>query len=83
MRENSQGLMEALREKVGTEVFSEAMRKVTEGVRDRRLRRSSKRKIEAVSMPERSGEQKRKKGERKKERRKEKGQEHSRRRAEY
>ena len=74
--------MNALKKKVGTKEFSEALVTVRKGVRDRRTQRSAKRRIEAVSAPEKSGAEKRRKGERKKERRKERGAEHSRRRNE-
>jgi U3 small nucleolar RNA-associated protein 20 len=74
--------MESLKDKFGVEAFSTAIQSVRDGVRNRRMARMTKRKIEAVAMPERHGEQKRKKGERKRERRKEKGQEHSQRRKE-
>jgi U3 small nucleolar RNA-associated protein 20 len=83
LRSDSEGLMETLKRKVGTKDYSEAVLAVRRGVTERRNARSGKRKIEAVSAPERYGEQKRKKGERKRERRKEKGQEHGKRRSEY
>jgi U3 small nucleolar RNA-associated protein 20 len=83
LRMSSQAIMEALREKIGVEGFSAAMKGVREGVKERRMARSSKRKIAAVSNPEQYGKQKQKKGERKRERRKEKGQEHSQRRRDY
>ena len=71
--------MNTLKKKVGTKEFSEGLVRVRKGVRDRRTQRSAKRRIEAVSAPEKSGADKRRKGERKKERRKERGAEHSRR----
>jgi U3 small nucleolar RNA-associated protein 20 len=83
LRSNAEGTMETLKRKVGTKEYSEAILAVMKGVMERRNARSGKRKIEAVSAPERYGEQKRKKGERKRERRKEKGQEHGKRRKEY
>ena len=83
LRSNAEGLMETLKRKVGTKEYSEAILAVRKGVMERRNARSGKRKIAAVSAPERYGEQKRKKSERKRERRKEKGQEHGRRRKEY
>jgi U3 small nucleolar RNA-associated protein 20 len=63
--------------------YTEALLKVREGVKERRVKRSAKRKVEAVSAPERFGEGKRKKVERKKERKKERGAEHAKRRSEY
>ncbi|KAH8602999.1 HEAT repeat protein-like protein [Bisporella sp. PMI_857] len=83
LRQTAEGLMESLKQKIGTKNYSEATLEVRKSVAARRNQRSSKRKIEAISMPERHGLQKKKKVERKKERRKEKGQEHSIRRKEY
>lgn len=71
-----QELMEQLKTTCGTSVYSEKLLKVRQGVKERREQRSSKRKIEAVSAPEKFGKDKQKKVERKKERRKEKGMEH-------
>lgn len=76
LKSGSEEIMENLKRKVGTKVYTEALLRVREGVRARREKRSAKRKIEAVREPERHGEIKRKKVERKKERRKEKGAEH-------
>jgi len=83
LKTTAKGLMETLKAKVGTKEYSEAILQVRKGITERRMARSSKRKIEAVSQPERHGIQKKKKVERKKERRKEKGQEHSMRRKEH
>jgi len=83
LKTTAKGLMETLKTKVGTKQYSTAILQVRKEISDRRMARSSKRKIEAVSQPERHGVQKRKKVERKKERRKEKGQEHSMRRKEH
>ncbi len=83
LKSGSEEIMEALKRKVGTGVYSEALVRVREGVRERREGRRAKRKIEAVREPERFGEVKRKKVERKKERRREKGAEHRGRRSEY
>lgn len=76
LKTNSEEIMENLKRKCGTKEYTEALLRVREGVRSRREQRRGKRRIEAVSMPERFGEQKRKKTERKKERRKERGREH-------
>ncbi|KAM0137315.1 hypothetical protein ACHAP3_004122 [Botrytis cinerea] len=73
LKSSSEELLETLKRKVGTQEYTDALLKVREGVKERRAQRSGKRKIEAVSMPEKFGEEKRKKTERKKERRKEKG----------
>lgn len=75
--------MENLKKKMGTSVFTEALLRVREGVKERRLQRTSKRKIGAVKEPERYGEVKRRKGERKRERRREKGVEYRSKRHEY
>jgi U3 small nucleolar RNA-associated protein 20 len=83
LRSSSEEIMENIKRKVGTKEYSEALLRVREGVKERRVRRSAKRKVEAVSAPERFGEAKRKKVERKKERRKERGAEHAKRRNEY
>ncbi|TVY27908.1 U3 small nucleolar RNA-associated protein [Lachnellula hyalina] len=83
LKTNSEEIMESLKKKCGTKEYSEALLRVREGVRRRREMRRGKRRIEAVSMPERFGEQKRKKVERKKERRKERGREHQGRRNEW
>jgi U3 small nucleolar RNA-associated protein 20 len=83
LKTNSEEIMENLKRKVGTKEYTEALLRVREGVRKRREARRGKRRIEAVSMPERYGEGKRKKTERKKERRKEKGREHQSKRNEW
>lgn len=76
LKSECQELMEQLKLKCGTSVYTEQLLKVRQGVKERREQRSSKRKIEAVSAPEKFGKDKIKKVERKKERRKEKGMEH-------
>jgi U3 small nucleolar RNA-associated protein 20 len=83
LRSEAERLMEGLKAKLGTRVYSETMIEVRKGVKERREARSGKRRIDAVARPEVYAEGKRRKGERKKERRKEKGQEHGRRRREY
>jgi U3 small nucleolar RNA-associated protein 20 len=83
LKSKSEEIMESLKRKVGAKAYTEALLKVREGVKERRVKRSAKRKVEAVSAPERFGEGKRKKFERKKERRKERGAEHAKRRSEY
>jgi U3 small nucleolar RNA-associated protein 20 len=83
LKSTSDEIMEDLKRKCGTKEYSEHLLRVREGVRRRREQRRGKRRIEAVSMPERFGEQKRKKVERKKERRKERGREHQGRRNEW
>jgi U3 small nucleolar RNA-associated protein 20 len=83
LKSNSEEIMENLKRKVGTKEYTESLLRVREGVRKRREARRGKRRIEAVSMPERYGEGKRKKTERKKERRKERGREHQSKRNEW
>ncbi|CZR50214.1 related to papaya ringspot virus polyprotein [Phialocephala subalpina] len=83
LKSSSEEIMEGLKKKMGTATYTEALLKVREGVKERRLKRNSKRKIEAVKEPERYGEVKRRKGERKRERRKEKGAEYRSKRHEY
>ncbi|QSZ35764.1 hypothetical protein DSL72_006886 [Monilinia vaccinii-corymbosi] len=80
LKSSSEELLETLKRKVGTQDYSEALLKVREGVKEKRAQRSGKRKIAAVSQPEKFGEEKRRKGERKKEKRKERGAEHSKKR---
>ncbi|EDN98401.1 hypothetical protein SS1G_13259 [Sclerotinia sclerotiorum 1980 UF-70] len=80
LKTSSEELLETLKKRVGTQEYSDALLKVREVVKERRAMRSGKRKIAAVSQPERFGEEKRRKGERKKERRKERGAEYSKKR---
>ncbi|SZF02961.1 unnamed protein product [Blumeria hordei] len=82
LRSNGDEIMEIFKSRLGTQVYTTALLKVREGVKERRLKRGIKRKVEAVNMPSKYGESKRKKGERKKERRKEKGADHARKRNE-
>ncbi|RKF57869.1 U3 small nucleolar RNA-associated protein 20 [Erysiphe neolycopersici] len=83
LKTSCEEIMENLRKKVGTQVYSKTLLKVREDVKGKRMVRSFKRRVEAVNMPERHGEVKRKKLERKKIRRKEKSAEHKRRRNEF
>lgn len=76
LKNRAQILMDSLRKKVGTAEYSKYMLEIREGVRKRREARSAKRKIEAVTQPEKFGRDKRKKFEKKKETRKVKGREH-------
>jgi U3 small nucleolar RNA-associated protein 20 len=76
LKSNSEEILEKLQTKVGTEAYTQATIAVGNERRAKRVQRNTKRKIDAVAHPERSGEHKRKKTERKKERRKEKGAEH-------
>jgi len=83
MREDALEIMEGLKRRVGTEVFSGRMVEVVRGVKERRGERRGKRVRERVVEPEKWGEGKRRKVVRKKERRKERGAEHGRRRNEF
>ena len=76
IRNECHEIMESLKLKCGTSIYTEQLLQVRRGVRERREMRSSKRKIDAVTAPERSAKDKIKKVERKKERRKERGAEH-------
>jgi U3 small nucleolar RNA-associated protein 20 len=80
LKGRSSELMQDLQDKIGTAEYTAQLLKVREGVRARRTERSSKRKIEAITAPEKFGREKQRKVERKKERRKEKGMEHRERR---
>ncbi|KAL1872294.1 hypothetical protein VTK73DRAFT_1643 [Phialemonium thermophilum] len=76
LKTQAQAIMDGLQAKLGTAEYTKQLLAVSEGVRERRQQRSSKRKIEALTQPEKHGRDKRKKLERKKERRKVKGQQY-------
>lgn len=76
LKTDSAELMSTLQSKLGTAEYTKQFLGVREEAKARRTARSSKRKIEAISAPEKYGEDKRKKTVRKKERRKERGMEH-------
>ncbi|KAB5551113.1 armadillo-type protein [Coniochaeta sp. 2T2.1] len=76
LKAKAQSVMELLQKKLGTQEYTQFLLGVGESIRQRRQQRSSKRKIEAITQPEKYGQEKRKKFEKKKERRKVKGQEH-------
>ncbi|KAI9739867.1 MAG: U3 snoRNP protein [Claussenomyces sp. TS43310] len=76
LKSEAQELMLLLQTRCGTSEYTAQLLKVREGVKARRGQRSSKRRIEAVSAPEKYGRDKKKKVDRKKERRKERGMEH-------
>ena len=78
LQSESGEIIEKLQKIVGTRTFTEISLRVGRERKERRTQRSTKRKIDAVAHPERSGITKRKKVERKKERRREKGEEHKR-----
>ncbi|KAK5658880.1 hypothetical protein OQA88_1694 [Cercophora sp. LCS_1] len=75
LKTKAQSVMEILQRKVGNAEYTKALLAVGEDVRERRQQRSSKRKIEAITAPDKHGRDKRKKFEKKKEKRKEKGRE--------
>jgi U3 small nucleolar RNA-associated protein 20 len=75
LKAKAQAVMELLQKKLGTAEYTQYLLGVGEHIRQRRQQRSSKRKIEAVTQPEKYGQDKRKKFEKKKERRKVKGRE--------
>lgn len=72
----AQSIMDAMQTKLGTAEYTRQLLAVGEDVRERRMARSSKRKVEAVTAPDRYEKDKRRKMDRKKGRRKERGLEH-------
>lgn len=76
LKSKSQQIMDTLQNKLGTAEYTKALLTVGEDIKERRQARLSKRKVEAITAPEKWGRDKRKKLEQKKNRRKEKGQEH-------
>lgn len=68
-------VLDVLQRKLGSSEYTRALLQVGEDIRERRYARASKRKIEAITAPEKYGREKRKKFEKKKEKRKEKGRE--------
>ncbi|KAL1891217.1 U3 snoRNP protein [Ceratocystis pirilliformis] len=76
VRTRAQILMDLLKKRVGISEYTRTLLEVRAEVRARRLQRQAKRKIEAVSMPEKHGRDKRKKFERKKVKRQQRGQDH-------
>jgi U3 small nucleolar RNA-associated protein 20 len=75
LKGKAQTVMEMLQRRLGSKEYTAALLAVGERVRERRQQRSSKRKIEALTAPEKYGKEKRKKFEKKKEKRKVRGQE--------
>lgn len=76
LRTKAQQIMDVLQEKLGTSEYSKQLLAVGEEIKGRRLHRSSKRKVEAITAPERWGKEKRRKMDSKKNRRKAIGLEH-------
>ncbi|AEO66203.1 uncharacterized protein THITE_2114155 [Thermothielavioides terrestris NRRL 8126] len=75
LKTKAQSIMETLQRRLGSAEYTKALLAVGEDIRERRQQRSSKRKIEALTAPEKYGREKRKKFEKKKEKRKAKGRE--------
>ncbi|KAG5925649.1 hypothetical protein E4U42_004097 [Claviceps africana] len=70
VKTRAQIMMDSLQKKYGTAEYSRVLVEIRNEVRARRLQRNSKRKIEAITQPEKHGRDKRKKFEKNKERRK-------------
>ncbi|KAF4989703.1 hypothetical protein FDECE_14618 [Fusarium decemcellulare] len=70
LKTRAQILMDALQKKFGTAEYTKQLLAIREEVRARREQRSSKRKIGAITQPEKYGRDKRKKFEKNKERKK-------------
>ena len=65
--------MSVLQKRMGTTEYVTLLQGVQKGIRDRREGRRAKRRIEAVSMPEKVGQEKRRRQDVKRAKRKEKG----------
>lgn len=76
LKVKSQEIMDELQKKLGTEEYTKQLLAVGEEMRERRMARNSKRKVEAVTAPDRYEKDKRRKMDRKKDRRKERVGEH-------
>lgn len=76
LKTKAQQIMDALQEKLGTAEYTKQLLAVGEEIKGRRLHRSSKRKVEAITAPEKWGKEKRRKMDSKKNRRKAIGLEH-------
>lgn len=76
LQTKAQQIMDTLQQKLGTAEYTRQLLAVGEDIRERRQARSSKRKVEAVTAPEKYGRDKKRKMVQKKERRKVRGQEH-------
>ncbi|KAK4129004.1 hypothetical protein N657DRAFT_49693 [Parathielavia appendiculata] len=75
LKSKAQAIMETLQRRLGSAEYTKALLAVGEHIRERRQQRSTKRKIEALTAPEKYGREKRKKFEKKREKRKVRGQE--------
>ncbi|KAG8164752.1 hypothetical protein KVR01_005027 [Diaporthe batatas] len=76
LKTKAQQIMDALQEKLGTSEYTKQLLAVGEEIKGRRMHRSSKRKVEAITAPEKWGREKKRKLESKKNRRKAVGLEH-------
>lgn len=76
LKTKAQQIMDTLQNKLGTAEYTKQLLAVGEDIRERRQARSSKRKVEAITAPEKYGRDKKRKMDRKKDRRKARGQEH-------
>ncbi|KAF4123929.1 U3 small nucleolar RNA-associated protein 20 [Geosmithia morbida] len=70
VKTRAQILMDSLQKKFGTAEYSRQLLDIREEVRDKRQARAAKRKIEAITQPEKHGRDKRKKFEKNRERKK-------------
>ncbi|KAF5856585.1 U3 snoRNP protein [Aspergillus alliaceus] len=73
---NCHEVLDLIQKKLGTTEFVNQMALVQENIKEKREGRRVKRRIEAVTDPERFGRDKKRKNDRKREKRKEKGMEH-------
>ena len=73
LTEKAQEVMSVLQKRMGTTEYVTLLQGVQKGIRDRREGRRAKRRIEAVSMPEKAGQEKRRRHDVKRAKRKEKG----------
>lgn len=71
--EKAQEIMSVLQKRMGTTEYVALLQNVQKGIRDRREGRRAKRRIEAVSMPEKVSQEKRRRQDLKRVKRKEKG----------
>jgi U3 small nucleolar RNA-associated protein 20 len=73
---NCHEVLDLIQRKLGTTEYVTQMAQVQETIKERREGRRAKRRIEAVTEPERHGREKAKRNERKRDKRREKGMEH-------
>jgi U3 small nucleolar RNA-associated protein 20 len=73
--DKSQEILATLQKRMGTTAYVAVVSEVQKGIRDRREGRRAKRRVEAVSMPEKFGKEKRRRQDVKRVKRKEKGSE--------